>query len=409
MEDTIDLRPYFGAILRYWWVIIVAAALAIVIAASLYSNQTDYKATAWVAISEPSQRLQFDPRIESTQEADLLLEAYPELALTDELLIQLLPTATERTAGAIEDLTALRSLLSVETASAPRLMRMTVKHADPQLAADLANLWAERFAAAVENIYRNPGGQVEFYQAQLAQSDAELRAAEEALVAFQARSRQGLAQNELNALLELQVAYLADQRALQLLLADIQALRSQLLVNSSPTITYADQLTALTLQMEAYDSFADLVPSQFQFQLNPTGDLTTSDRATQLQLLDELSQAVEASLNAAGSQLPALESQIFMLQSEYQVTVNEFDRLTRQREVAQDTYDTLARKLDEVRIGSEDQGSDVQIASRATVPTTPARTNPIILFGAATVLGGLLAVAFIAFLTWRRTTATTVG
>ena len=195
------------------------------------------------------------------------------------------------------------------------LMRLTVRNNDPQLAADLANLWADSFADAVENIYRNPGGQVEFYEAQLSLSEEELRAAEDELVSFQTRNRQGLAKNELDSLLRLQTGYLSDQSTLRLLLDDIQGLRSQLLTNNSPAVTFADQLTALTLQLKAYDTVASLVPNQFQLQLNSVSDLTTSDRAAQLQLLDELAQAVESSLATAGSQLPTLESQIFDVQS----------------------------------------------------------------------------------------------
>ena len=120
MEDTIDLRPYFAALIRYWWVILGAAALAVLIAGYYYSNQDTYSATAWVAISEPSQKLQFDPRIETTQEADLLLLAYPELALTDEVLNQLLPLASARTDGGIDSVGMLRSMLSAEAGDAPR-------------------------------------------------------------------------------------------------------------------------------------------------------------------------------------------------------------------------------------------------------------------------------------------------
>lgn len=407
MEDTIDLRPYFAALIRYWWVILGAAALTVLIAGYYYSNQDTYSATAWVAISEPSQKLQFDPRIESTQEADLLLLAYPELALTDEVLNDLLPLASARTDGGINSLGMLRSLLSVETGDAPRLVRLTVQNKDPLLAADLANLWADTFADAVENIYRNPGGQVEFYESQLSLSEGGLRAAEDELVTFQARNRQGLAKNELDSLLKLQTGYLSDQSTLRLLLDDIQALRSQLLANNLPTVTFADQLTALTLQLKAYDTVAALAPDQFQLQLNSTSDLTTSDRATQLQLLDELAQTVESSLATAGSQLPALESQIFAVQSEYQSMTNELERLTRQRDVANETYVTLARKIDEVRIGSEDQGSSVQIASRATPPTQPDQFNPVYLFGLAILLGAFLAIAFITAMTWWRLNTST--
>lgn len=402
MEDTIDLGPFISALVRYWWAILGAVIVAVVIAFYLYSGQTAYQATSWVAISEPSQRLIFDPRIENTQEVDLLLDSYPELALTDEVLSQLVPIASEQTAGEINTVAALRSLLRVERGDAPRLMHFSVKMEDPELAAEIANLWAEHFTKLVTDIYRNPGGQTEFFSEQLSIANAELQAAEDELTVFQARNPQDIVFNELTSLKEIQIGYLSERKDLTLLLGNIQALRSQLLSNNSPNVTYADQLTALTLQLNAYDTTSGLPTAQPQLQINAGGDLTTSDRAFQLQLLDNLQQAVEARLSATNTQLPELESQVLTLQSEYQALINEYDRLARRRDVAKETYLTLARKLDEVRIVSQDTGSTVQIASRATVPTQPDRSNPLLLFGAAAFLGALIAAACIVAVTWRR-------
>jgi uncharacterized protein involved in exopolysaccharide biosynthesis len=279
-------------------------------------------------------------------------------------------------------------------------MRLTVETDDPQLAADLVNLWAERFAAAIANIYRNPGGQTQYYQDELARSAEEVRLAEVALAEFQARNRQGLLENEINSLSQLQVDYLADQRTLRQALDDIHALQAQLTAIESPTVTYADQLVALTLQLNTYYSPTLAIPNQLQLQLSPGSDLTTSDRAAQLQLLDALARTAESRLAVAGAQLPALEAQMLAVQKEYQAAVNEFDRLNRLREVAQETYLTVARKLDEARVASGDVGSGVQVVSRATAPESPETRDPLVLFGAAIALALLLAAAVIFGLTW---------
>jgi uncharacterized protein involved in exopolysaccharide biosynthesis len=401
MEDSIDLRPYVAALFRYWWLILAAIALGLLSALIIYNtNQGTYRATALVAISEPNQNYLFDERIENTVEADLLLDSYPELALTDELLNRLVPMVSERTNGRINNVTSLRPLLSISRGSASRLMRLTVETDDPQLAADIVNLWAETFTTAISDIYRNPGGQTQFYQDQLARSAEELSATEVALAEFQARNRQGLLENEINSLSQLQVDYLSDQRTLRQALDDIRALQSQLMAIESPTVTYADQVVALTLQLNTYYSPTLTISNPLQLQISPGSDLTTSDRATQLQLLDALARTAESRLATAGAQLPAVEAQMLAVQKEYQAAVNEFDRLDRRREVAQETYLTVARKLDEARIAAGDAGSGVQIVGRAAAPELPERRDPLVLFGSAIALGLLLAVAVIFALTW---------
>ncbi|MBK7215506.1 MAG: hypothetical protein IPH95_00090 [Candidatus Promineofilum sp.] len=162
MEDSIDLRPYISALLRYWWAIVAFATLGAMLAIVYYLSRNEYHATAWLAISEPSQTLQFDDRIESTDEVDLMLEAYPQLAFTDEVLTGMLPELSQQTDGRINDLITLRSYLYADRGDAPRLIRLTARADDPELAAFIANLWAESMSEAVDTLYRNPGGQIEF-------------------------------------------------------------------------------------------------------------------------------------------------------------------------------------------------------------------------------------------------------
>lgn len=129
-----------------------------------------------------------------------------------------------------------------------RLVRLTA-HADrPQLAADLANAWAETFVTFVEAIHQVSGGDVEFFTTQLAETNAH-QAAEGALVDFQSGSRMGIVDNELLSLTTLQATWPSDQRRLILALDDIRALRRRIEAGEGDIITWADQLSALMLQI----------------------------------------------------------------------------------------------------------------------------------------------------------------
>ena len=128
-------------------------------------------------------------------------------------------------------------------------------------------------------------------------TSAQLTTAEQALVQFQSQSRMGLVDNELASLTALQASYLADQRHLSLVLNDIDALKRQIEAGSGDTITWADQLTALMLQLDVYET-AQATPvtgSDIQLQLNTQSTLTTAMRQEQLQHPQPLSQTPQGS------------------------------------------------------------------------------------------------------------------
>lgn len=404
MDETIDLRPYVEALLRRWWVILGAVLGGVLIAVFLHFAQTNYRATALVAVTDPTQRLQFDTRIVNTLDLDILLQAYPELATSDSVMVALLTQATELSGGTINSLTQLHSMVEVETGADPRLVHLNVRSEDPQLAADLANAWADTFVAVVDTMYR--GQDVAFFTDQLAQTDSQLKAAEVALVEFQSGSRMGIVDNELLSLTEMQAAYLADQRQLSLTLDDIRALRGQIEAGTGDVVSLADQLTALMLQLNVYErvSATPMPDSEMQLQINPGANLTTGQRAEQLALLDNLAQAAEASLSDIDVRLLGLEPRIFELQREKEDIFHQYEELTRNRDVATETFMTLARKIDEVRIQTEDTGSGLKIASLAAPAAEPDRGSIVVLALLGAIVGLFLSLAVIIAITWWQTT-----
>lgn len=404
MDETIDLRPYVDALLRRRWVILAATLSGILLAIAFTFLQTAYQATALVVISEPTQQLQFDPRITDITDLGVLLRAYPELATSDGVLTSLLSQARELSGNTITSMTQLRDMMEVEVGVDARLMRLIVRADSPQLAADLANAWAGTLVAAVDEMYNNPGGNVDFYNAQLAQTNGQLAAAEQALVAFQSDSRMGIVDNELASLAALQASLLADQRQLSLALDDIRTLRRQIEAGSGDTISWADQLTALMLQLDVYE-MAQPTPvagSNIQLQLDPQTNLTSATRPEQLQQLDQLAQAAESSLAAIDLRLAEMEPRLFALQAEKQGITHQYEELTRDRDLAKETYLTLARKLDEERISSAGPGTQLQIASAAAVPEAPERSGLVISVLLGGAVGFLLSTGTILLRTWWR-------
>lgn len=402
MEETVDLRPYLAALGRYLWLIGGAVALAIVIAVVIYMSSDDYEAIALLTVPEPTEQLQFDARITTTMRSMQNLTVYPELAKSSDLLNRVLARATELTDGRIDSLSQMRAMTMLTTSADNRLVRLVVTDEDPEVAAALANIWAEEFVLTIETLFGRGG--VEYFNDQLLQAGEEVRAANDELVAFQSTNRQGIVDNELLALTDRQRALLADESRYRRVLADTQVLRRQLDNNATDVVTLSNQLSALMVQLRAYET-TQTTPVAPQFQLNIGADaqLTTTQRAELLQQLDALRISVEAALTDNQTQLESLAAPIFALQTEKQQLFNEGARLLSAQEVAQETYVIVARKIDEERVAAGE--TLARVASHAVVPEQPARPNLLALVSLLSLVALIPSILFVLFLTWWRSGA----
>ena len=399
MEETVDLRPYLAALGRYLWLIGGAVVLAIVIAVAIYLTSNDYEAIALLTVPEPTEQLQFDARITTTMRSMQNLTVYPELAKSSDLLNRVLVHAIELTDGRIATLAQVRDMTTLTTSADNRLVRLVVTDEDPEVAAALANIWAEEFVITIETLFGRGG--VAYFDDQLRQASEELRAADDALVAFQTTNRQGIVDNELMALTDRQRALLADESRYRRVLADIQLLRRQLENNTTDVVTLSDQLSALTVQLRAYETTqATPVAPQFQINIGADAQLSTTLRAELLQQLEALRVSVEAALTDNQTQLESLAAPIFALQTEKQQLFNQGERLLSAQEVAQETHVIVARKIDEERVAAGE--TLARVAGHAVVPDKPARPNLLALVSLLSLAALIPSILLVLFLTWWR-------
>jgi uncharacterized protein involved in exopolysaccharide biosynthesis len=372
VEDMIDLRPFFISILRHWKLIAATTGLAILCAFILgFISTPVYQATATLAILDPVERFEFDSRIVSTVRTDPVLNVYPRLALADEIFNQMQDEVIKLSAGEISNPLELKQFMSVNAPTASRLIELIVLHPDAEFAGSIANLWAQEYVDYANRLFGNPGAKVEFFDEQLAVTSADLHEAEQALIDFQKSNRLQILENELLSQSELQLNYLAYQRQLALLRNDIISLRSYIESNSAQSTTLADQLTALALQLKAFDATL-AIPNQFQINLE--SDVTTTDPAQQLELLANLQDTVDARLAQIVQELAEIEPRTLDIQTERAIALAENTRLTRDRDIVAETYLTLARKADQETIIAEDEGFGLRIANPASVPSQPLPT-----------------------------------
>jgi len=397
LEEEIDLRQYIQILLRQWkWIIgasVGAAVLALII--SLLLPPT-YEATALVAITKPRYIINFDAQFQTVSNIQPSYKVYPELAASDAVLSTLWQTVAPQLPD-LETVQSLRGRATAEAGTDPSLVRLVVKAPTPAEAAHIANTWAEIFIRQANLIYGRGPEQLAFFETQLQQSKTELEAAEAALIAFQGQNQIEILKNRLDSARKMQADYLQEQRSIAYIIQDVQSLRAQLSGQASGyTTTLADQMTALFLQIRAFDAQAS---APLQLQITSPEVLSGKSTAEQIAFLDDLVKVLEARSTESEQRLATVEPQILTLQQQVQQATIELDRLTRARDVVKETYLTLARKVEEARITAEESG-DVLLASEAIPPEVPVSPRKLLNTAAAGALGFMVSVAAVLAVVW---------
>lgn len=394
MEEEIDLRPYIEAIVKRWYWIVGVALLAAIVAFIVTSlTPPTYKATALVAVVAPRDVVQFDARIRETTTTQPL-RAFPQLALSDQVLQSLLE---QQPIAGVDTAQELRNSLSAAAGDDTSIIQLAATSQKPAEAAALVNAWATVFVNWANEVYTGQSSQqVSFFEEQLVAAEAELRVAEEALVTFQAINRTEIISNTLAAYATTQSEYLTAQRRNGQLTRQVQELRDQLATGNTQPVTLADQLTALSLQLQAFGA-ETAVP--IQLQVADSATLTTASRSEQLALLDSLLATLAAQARQIEAELAAIEPHMLALQQQREEANTEYNRLLRSQTVTESAYMALAHKVEEKRITSQDTSSGFRLASQAGVPTSPANSNRLLILGAA-ILGGVLTTAVLLGSVW---------
>lgn len=411
MEEEIDLRPYIEALFkrRYW---ILASVIVVGFTTFLISITLPptYEATALMIVTSPQQvvldsltQSTVDPNFTSVNEPMLTLEAYANLASSDEMMQQLLATL-DLPADETLDLVRLRKLLTAEPGSDRGLIRLTAKYGEAETAAYIVNTWAELFVPWVNETHSVANAdRLNFFETQLTTARTNLATAEEALIIYQRTNRAAVLQSKLDALSRTLAELLAEQRVLAFLQRDAEQLRTQLTNEvESAEAPFAFQLTALSLQLRAYDA---QTPSNLELQLAPETPLTGADREQQLNFLAGLISSLTAQQTGNEAMVAEVEPQILALQEERQAVLTEQVQLQRAQQEAEETYRALARRVDAERISAEDTTGGVSLASRSAVPQQPVSPRILLNVAVAVLLGLVLAFTVVMFDQWMRTLA----
>jgi uncharacterized protein involved in exopolysaccharide biosynthesis len=312
---------------------------------------------------------------------------------------------------------ALRGMVSAE--SLGDLIRIKVRHQDPNSAALIANAWARGYVRHINSVY-GAGNQLgDTFVAQVASAKETYETAQAAVEAFvgnnrldalqrEIAARQGLLQvyqgavdqaRTLPASLEISTQqqmltdYHQDLLDIERALADLQALRTQLETGTaSGVVDIGNALAMISLQNRGLGGSSTL-PVQVQMDL-AAGEIekvNPSDVDALIKVLETHRQDTQAHIDALVSDLVAevpseeasdtanpltsridqLNAEILSLQEELSVQQAQQRELNQTRDLAWDTYQTLLQKQAELGISSQISETEVRLASTAVTPRRP--------------------------------------
>jgi non-specific protein-tyrosine kinase len=502
MEEEIDLRQYIEVLRRWVWLIVLGTVLAALTAfvVSLFIPPT-YEAEASVVVAKAKTEVTFDPNIKTVSGEQL---ARANQAAQRQTLADLVsnPEVGKRVAAVLgdvlspeeQDVHSLSGMVEAKTDRNSNLIRITVRSADPEKAAEIANAWAKEYVDYVNNqVYSGTPQTPEETAAQAKEAKARYDKAETKLVQFlgenqiaelqrQIAEKKGLISalqsgrdKAVVAVYQQQVAanvqalkdLYALRHKLDSLLSNARSLQAHIQAGSdSPTAQTANTFSLILVQASSFTTAANL-PVNLQVPMNQlsSGGVSRSqllkDVSQLIQTLESKRNEVQAEIDTLSTQLlnnggyqflapsipgnttapgniqkkplstateaksqaqiqpqgsgqvtaaPAtagaatieainqLQKEVDQLQAKLESVSAQKQELTRARDLAYETYKSLARKVAEVDVAAQSKSTEVKFAVPAVAPRAPVAPRKKMNTLLAGVVGLMLTigVAFVA-------------
>ncbi len=412
MEEEIDLREYINVIVRRWkW--IAGLTLAAVIAAAVFSFfllAPTYEARAGVVIVKSKSDIVFEPKYRTLTEEEL-----GSLGIDVNARRQALGALVKSSSVAVEVVDQLISSLEpeerdvntllemVETESNGDLIGIKVSGEDRGKIVAIANAWGEAYEEYVNGLYSGRTESPDNIQAQVIEAESSYQEAEEALANFLGDNQIETLTREIGDKQNTLADYYATKRYLDRLIADTRTLRDQMRQETSSSSTgTGNSLSIMLLQASAFTLLSPELPVQLQLAFDERAGLESSAEE-QVQDLDALLSILEARRGEVQSLINegTLQQEILQLQEQLEREQARQQELTSARDLAWETYDTLARKEAEVGVASQATDTEVRFAVPAVEPKEPVAPKKKLNIAIAGVLGlmvGVFGAFFIEFM-----------
>jgi uncharacterized protein involved in exopolysaccharide biosynthesis len=445
-EDEIDLRPYVLALLHRWWVVVLLGV--IVAAASMgfsLAQKKTYSSTATILVTRTSATLslaeQF-PTVKEPIDTTSRMSAFLSIARNDSIAIKVYDQVINLGVPLEQNWTLLKKMVSVSNQGDAILISAIAN--SPQLAADIANSWAEETVASINSAYisneplaviqtEKDAAQQEYLTAQ-ANLEAFIKDNQIELLNSRITESRGLFNSYANDR-AWQISYWDRRKlAMETLITETEALLKQLQSGVSSTAgSLGDALAVLMSRFSALSitqnqagnteqitqdqtSNTGQVGIELNLQINDVKTLNDSvgnaqaDIETLLKRAMDEKAAAEAKLESLRSEGPdqkiiqEIAAKTRALETELESQKARANELYSKRDLALKAYQTLSQKVTEIETAPQ-TSYEVTLAEPGVLPQTanPRNTLRNILIGG--VLGLVVGISAVIILEWWRTSS----
>jgi uncharacterized protein involved in exopolysaccharide biosynthesis len=367
--DELNLAHLLGVLLRYWYFLVIGGVLGVLVVL-LWSRMQPlrYAASASLVVIRSGLIVSFDPRVRSVSDTDLTSQALDQLTHRKSLIT--LGQSPDIAQAVIRELGDQlppdlrdpgRLLTQIQVQNDSDVIQISATASSPQLAQQLANLWAKKYEELVNQVLGENALNSQDLDAQLQDAKKEYDAREQALVTFIATSS-GAAQQSKIDLLDQQLKTRNDVRnKLAQLEQDATALKARMSAGGA-TVARGDALAQVLLEANAFNNGGGDAPA---VRLDVPLDSPAVSQADQLAQLDGLVRAIQDRRAAMTEQADAdLAKQRDELQGQLEQGNAKQKELEALRDLAWNTYQSLGTKVAERTVTN---GSPTMVV-RLTLP-----------------------------------------
>lgn len=391
MNDVIelDLHKAFRVLLpKRLWIIGFSLLAGLIVFVFFISQPEMYEATAVVTISNT----RFHPSIETDNQTEITEQVDNKFALdiaqSQEIVGLLYDAWSDPKKERYAPFEFFEKNLTGEAGNSSKVIRLSVRLQAKEEAERLANMWAEKLAERIEEIYAEPTeSQLAIFEAQVQSASADLESSQNALVEFEGRNKGNALKAELDALLQQQKDYLYREQVIASIQRDARALLKEVngLQETSPISTDI-QTRWLALQLRQYSSISrdstissssgDLdtssitIVSPVAYQIPSTNEIqpvNVADFHNSIQVwltaLDEQSAEIKKLLADYPQNLVSLQQQIELLNTER-------NRINLEASAAAELYLTLKRYQDTYLVTKDSVNTSRTIAQVFAIDKT---------------------------------------
>jgi len=411
-EYEVNLTDYLAVLWKQKWVVIITFLVAVITAIAIsYSLPRQYQVETALLIFPPLAQ-DVGGQVTGTVYSP---ETYRRLALAGDLLQGAIGRAYPRGDGPTP--AGLRGQMTVEVEQGtardfpgrfPLLLRVAFTGSNREDLVSMAQAWTRAFIEKNTALFLDRTAQsLESVSQTFTEVERDLLAKQDALKVFQQQSLEPLLVAELASLERSYQTYLSDlaarRQALAAAEANVVALR-EALDQEPPHFTLERRPSE-----EAVWQFLGTRPS-------PRDLVTYSALTVQDQVLNHTYVVLRTSLAQAAAARASLEGEVAFLEGEVTTTRQlievklarlveaQVGRTQREQEIAviQDTYDRVARSLQDARIARAETAEPIRAVEAPVLPTEPIGPNKRMNVAVAGVLGLFLGVLLAFVVHWLR-------